>query len=168
MKIRLKWFQSAQAAVSDLLSVQKWLVKICVRAHLITTWTRKRGSIESPWLVTWKRVGISTSRNHVKFSQLSTRVGEGIEIGQNLVLVVIERPPRKDGLLALRRTKRDQYNTVEFAHHCMYYRPRMYYKVHTYTLRRPQKWQSILKVFEVNFKGTLRFHQLLGLTELRS
>ena len=43
MKIRLKWFQSTQAAVSDLLSVQKWLVKICVRAHSITTWTRKRG-----------------------------------------------------------------------------------------------------------------------------
>ena len=70
MKIRLKWFQSAQAAVSDLLSVQKWLVKICVRAHSITTWTRKRGggSVENT-------CHVKKGRNHVKCSQLSTRGG---------------------------------------------------------------------------------------------
>ena len=55
MKIRLKWFQSTQAAVSDLLSVQKWLVKICVRAHSITTWTRKRGEGGQLTVHAWSR-----------------------------------------------------------------------------------------------------------------
>ena len=80
MKIRLKWFQSAQVAVSDLLSVQKWLVKICVRAHSITTWTRKRGrrSVSRQSMLGHVKKG----RNHVKCSQLSTRVGGR---GQNWV-----------------------------------------------------------------------------------
>ena len=69
------------------LSLGGSLFNYTIRGHSITTWTR-RGWEEVSRKSTL--VHVTKGRYHVKYPQLSTRGGEGVKIGQNLVHVVIE------------------------------------------------------------------------------